>query len=197
MKYVIEVRKEQRRSMFEACPVSEGAIIFLGNSITEGCNWSEFFPQKNILNRGIGGDITACVLARIDEIVRHKPSKLFICIGTNDLGFGLENVVNISNYKSIIKAVQKASSETVIYVQSVLPVGNNFILPQRNYKILPLNKQIEKMCNEMDVTYINTYDEFTDTEGYLNSQYTNDKLHLTGAGYLVWKNKIEKYLYFE
>ena len=44
---VIEVRHEQRLSMFRATPVSNGAIIFLGNSITEGGNWSEIFSGKN------------------------------------------------------------------------------------------------------------------------------------------------------
>ncbi len=193
-KNVIEVRKEQKRTMFEVCPATKGAIVFLGNSITEGGNWSELFPDKKVLNRGIGGDMTAGVLARMDEIVRHEPSKLFICIGTNDLGFGLENEVIISNYSAIVEAVKKSSPATKIYVQAVLPVGNSFIFPHRNYKIPPLNALIEKMCSETGVTFINIYDAFTDATGYLNSQYTNDQLHLTGAGYLVWKNELEAFV---
>ncbi len=193
-KNVIEISKEQKRSMFNVCPVSKGAIIFLGNSITEGGRWSELFPGKNILNRGIGGDITSGVLARMDEIVRHEPSKLFICIGTNDLAFGVENEVVIANYRSIIEKVKKSSPQTVIYVQSVFPVGKSPFLPHRNEKISPLNGEIKKMCSEMGVAYLNIHDAFTDNEGYLDSRYTNDQLPLTGAGYLVWKDVIEAYV---
>lgn len=30
---------------------------FLGNSITNGCEWAELFQNKNVKNRGISGDI--------------------------------------------------------------------------------------------------------------------------------------------
>ena len=39
----------QRKTLFEKLPNSENEIIFLGNSISDGCNWSElfcFFMQK-------------------------------------------------------------------------------------------------------------------------------------------------------
>jgi len=45
--------------------------------------------HKKVLNSGIEGDITSGVLARLDEVIRHQPAKLFICIGTNDLARGI------------------------------------------------------------------------------------------------------------
>lgn len=72
-KYVIEVRHQQKLSMFKATPVSNGAIVFVGNSITEGGNWSELFPDKHILNRGIGGDVSDGVLKRLRQIVHGNP----------------------------------------------------------------------------------------------------------------------------
>jgi lysophospholipase L1-like esterase len=188
---VMVPRHQQLISMFEACPVAEGAIIFVGNSITEGCHWSEMFPGKTILNRGIGGDISGGVLARMDEIIRHQPSKLFIDIGTNDLAIGKSNAKVMANYRAIIQKVQTESPNTKIYVQSILPVGRNVFYGHDNIKIPPLNAEIKQMCDELQLTYIDLQPIFADSEGYLDERFTNDKLHLLGAGYLVWKELIE------
>lgn len=193
-KYIIETRHQQKVSMFRATPVSIGAIIFVGNSITEGGNWSELFPEKHILNRGIGGDITEGVVNRLDEIVRHQPSKIFICIGTNDIAKGISQEVIIQNYRTILETVKARSPETKIYVQSVLPVGKNLITGHSNEKIVPLNVEIKKLCSEMKIRYIDLYPSFIDETGYLIPAYTNDKLHLLGKGYLVWKPLIEPYI---
>jgi len=194
LNHVIAVRHEQKVSMFRATPVSKGAIVFVGNSITEGGNWSEMFPEKHILNRGIGGDVSEGVLKRLDEIIRHKPSKIFICIGTNDLAAGVNQGAIIQNYRAILNEVKNQSPETKIYVQSVLPVGKNVIYRHKNEKIVPLNTEIEKLCTEMKITYIDLYSSFIDETGYLNPEYTNDKLHLMGKGYSVWKGLIEHYV---
>jgi lysophospholipase L1-like esterase len=193
-KYIIEVRYKQKCSMFAACPVTKGAVIFLGNSITEGGNWSELFPGKPVLNRGIGGDVTAGVLARMDEIVRHEPSKLFICIGTNDLAKGVDVPTILANYSSIIRTVKEKSPATAIYVQSVLPVGRTVVFSHDNAAIPPLNKEIQQLCAAMQVTFIDLHSVFAGADGYLKSGYTNDNLHLMGEAYLAWKDKIEMYL---
>ncbi len=193
-KNLIDVRHRQRVSMFNVSPVSTGAIVFVGNSITEGGNWSELFPEKHILNRGIGGDISEGVIKRLDEIIRHQPSKIFICIGTNDLAFGVEPTVIIKNYRTILETVKAQSPETKIYVQSVLPVGKKLIYGHKNERIIPLNTELEKLCKELKITYIDLYPIFIDETGYLNPEYTNDNLHLMGKGYLVWKEMIDKYV---
>jgi len=190
-KILITPRHQQLKSMFEASPVKNGAIIFLGDSITEGGNWAELFPEKSILNRGIGGDITAGVLARMDEIVRHQPYKLFIAIGTNDLAIGKKNAEIMTNYRAIIQKMLSASPGTKIYVQSVLPVGRRVIYGHNNKKIPLLNAEIKKMCMELQLPFIDLHFTFADSEGYLDDRFTNDKLHLLGVGYLAWKEEIE------
>jgi lysophospholipase L1-like esterase len=190
-KKVIFPRHQQLKSMFEACPTTTGAIVFVGNSITEGGNWAELFPEKTILNRGIGGDISGGVLARMDEIIRHQPSKLFIAIGTNDLAIEKSNAEIMANYRAIIQKVQVESPDTKIYVQSVLPVGKHVVFGHDNKKIPPLNNDIKQMCEELQLTYIDLQPTFADSEGYLDKKFSNDNLHLLGAGYLAWKDVIE------
>ena len=58
----------RRVAYFETETVAPGKIIFLGNSITEGANWNELAGMRNVLNRGIGGDVTFGVLGRLEEV---------------------------------------------------------------------------------------------------------------------------------
>ena len=61
-------------------------LSFLGNSITEGAkSWNKRLNQRNLVNRGISGDITEGMLERLGEIYYYKPSSSFILIGINDL----------------------------------------------------------------------------------------------------------------
>lgn len=191
---VISVRKKQKESMFRATPISKGAIVFVGNSITEGGNWDELFPDKVILNRGIGGDVTEGVLNRLDEIIRHQPSKIFICIGTNDIAKGLTQEEILSNYSQILESLKSKLPDTKIYIQSILPVGDKVIFGHSNKRIIPLNKALEKLSSDYNLTYIDLHPFFIDKNGCLKSECTNDKLHLLGEGYLIWKKIIEPYI---
>lgn len=83
-----EAYREQRRSLFELLPIRSSDIVFLGNSLTDGCEWSELFDNRHIRNRGISSD-RACELAeRLDPIVEGHPKRLFLMIGINDLAGG-------------------------------------------------------------------------------------------------------------
>src|SRR6476660_7913769 len=80
---------QQRYSLFSSLPQTSGDIIFLGNSIIDGGEWSELFNDLRIKNRGISGDVSAGVLNRLTEIIHRKPGKLFVMIGINDLANGI------------------------------------------------------------------------------------------------------------
>lgn len=191
---VIQVRHNQLLSMFRATPIRKGAIIFAGDSITEGGNWDELFEGIPILNRGISGDRTEGLLNRLDEIIRHQPSKLFLCIGTNDLAFGIGQEVIIQNYNTILRTIQEQVPQTKIYVQAILPVGKKVLYGHKNETIIPLNSEIAKLCAKLEIQFIDLYPHFINQEGYLKPEYTNDKLHLLGSAYLHWKALIKTYV---
>lgn len=193
---IIDVRHQQRVSMFKSVPNRDGAIVFLGDSITEGGSWNELFDDADILNRGIGGDTTRGVLNRLDEVIRHQPSKLFLMIGTNDIGFGIDTETIAKNYEAILHAIIKGSPKTEIFVQSVLPVNlsSTSFLPHNNAGVLKLNQRINEICEKLNLRHIDLHLHFSDTNGNLKAELTNDGLHLLGSGYLLWKGLIEEHL---
>lgn len=182
---------QQKVSLFKLLPTSKKDIVFLGNSITDIGEWSEIWQNKHIKNRGISGDVTFGVLARLNDIVAGKPAKLFIMIGINDIARNIPDSVIVSNYQKMIAVVKAQSPTTQLYLQSILPTNNEFTQfknhQNKTEHILFINQQLEKICAEQKINFINLYPHFLDETGKLSKTFTNDGLHLTGAGYMQWK----------
>jgi lysophospholipase L1-like esterase len=189
----------QRRSLFEILPVTSSDIIFIGNSITDGCEWSELFNNINVKNRGISADRTYWILERLDGIIKGKPRKLFVQSGTNDLGSGHLPQSVVDNVEKLVDRFQTESPETELYIQSIFPVNSDFEKyakwhGTKGQEIVATNELLKKLCIRKGITFVDIYSKLVDHNGKLNKEYTNDGLHLMGTGYLVWKKVIEKYL---
>lgn len=189
----------QKRSLFEVLPIRSNDIVFLGDSITDGCEWAELFDNRHVKNRGISADRSGWLLDRIDTIIAGRPKKLFLMIGTNDLSVGVEPDEVVGNIRKLVVRFQKQSPWTKLYIQSILPVnGADFKKYPHHYGINPqiveTNRQLEALCREKGIVYIDLWSLLVDGKGNLDSRYTNDGLHLMGPGYLVWKEAVEKYV---
>lgn len=181
---------DSRTAYFKQLPIQRKSVVFFGDSITQWGDWSELFGFRKILNRGIAGDNSYGLLARVDEIIRHQPKKIFILIGTNDINKKSSLASIARTYSRIIDAFKKQLHGTKIYVQSVFPINEKLINRQyysgTNEQIAALNIALKKMAVSMKVTYVDLYDSLLDDKHQLNAGYTYDGLHLSGKGYLVW-----------
>ncbi|MDR1199275.1 MAG: GDSL-type esterase/lipase family protein [Prevotellaceae bacterium] len=188
----------QKLSLFDVLPVTSSDIIFIGNSITDGCEWSELFNSINVKNRGISADRTYWILERLDNIIKGKPRKLFVQAGTNDLGAGHSPQSVAGNIAKLIDRFQAESPETELYIQSIFPVNNSFAKyashSSKDKEIVEANELLKQLCALKGITFVDVYSKLVDENGKLNREYTNDGLHLMGAGYLLWKEFIEKYV---
>jgi lysophospholipase L1-like esterase len=189
---------EQRQSMFELLPDTEGEIIMLGNSITNVGAWEELLQNPRVKNRGISGDNTFGVLARMEEVLSSKPAKIFILIGINDIAVNNPPEVIFDNYRKIIERIIKDSPSTSIYVQSLFPTNNAFTRfaghQNKDEQIRTVNAGIAELAIEYGLTFIDLYPQFQDPEGKLDTLYTNDGLHLLGAGYVKWAEILRPFM---
>jgi len=183
-----------KKEHFEALPDTEGEIIFLGNSITDNCEWAELMGNPNIKNRGIGGDDTEGVLERLDEVCSSKPEKIFILIGTNDLAYGKSTDQVLQNTGMILDRIAESSPGTRVYVHSILPVDDAVHYTRKNSDIRTINAELVKMVKKRGLVYIDLYTEFVDKNGILDKKYSLDGLHLNGEGYQLWKNIIQDHV---
>ena len=187
----------QKVTQFMGIPDTDtGEIIFLGDSITDIAEWSELFKNPAIKNRGISGDKTAGILNRLQEVTDRQPARIFLMIGINDIAEAVPDSVILANYTEIIRRIQSASPVTKIYLQSILPTNDAFTeFARHQHKeahIQAINQQLEILAAQRACTYVNLYTAMCDENGRLSSAYTNDGLHLTGAGYGVWKGVLQR-----
>lgn len=196
--YETEIYKK-RLEAFKTDKLQKGQIVLLGNSLTQGGDWKLYFPNQQPANRGIVGDNTDGIWARLDEIVEARPRKLFLLMGVNDISQDVANNYITNNIKKILRRVKTESPETNIYLQSLLPINNSFgrykRLLNKEKQIKALNKRLRKLGRSEHVTFIDLYPLFLDKTGtLLNEAYTTDGLHLNEKGYAVWVEAIRSFM---
>ena len=183
-------------SLYEKLPSSENDIIFIGDSHIEYGLWSELFQNPNVKNRGIAGDTTEGVLSRIGYTIKGHPAKVFIMAGINDIGnYDAELDKIVRNYKNIINVIKNNSTQTRIYILSVLPVDATkpWILLE-NKRVFSLNNRLKSFNNNSDIFFVDLYSLLTDENDNLDMKYSYDGLHLNSKGYFVIKNVLEDYI---
>jgi lysophospholipase L1-like esterase len=168
-------------------------VVFLGDSITDGWRLNEYFPDREFVNRGIGGQITSEMLGRFKaDVIDLKPEAVVILAGTNDLARGVA-LPAIQNYYSMIADLADKHKIKVIWA-SVLPVSDYHKDKNPAWemtKIRPpqyiraLNDWLKNLCAQRGHTYLDYYGSMVDQAGMLQAELADDGLHPNSAGYRV------------
>jgi lysophospholipase L1-like esterase len=185
-----------RAQHFERLPERSGAVVFLGDSQTAQAEWHEMFQSGSVvLNRGISGDYVAGTLGRLPEVLRHRPAKIFLLIGVNDLVFGRQVADIELVYRQIVQKIRSESPNTELYLQSVLPVNNRTRRSGTdNEKVAALNARIAQVARDYALPFIDINTPLQDADGNLAAKFSEDGLHLNGLGYGVWKKEVERWV---
>lgn len=178
---------------FQTLHSSGRSIVFIGDSLTDRCEWGELLDRCDVINRGIDADTTDGVLNRISDVTKLKPKKIFIMIGGNDFVIGRKVPEIMAFYKKIIERIRIETPETIIYIQSVLPTVYHLVPLPKNY-ITDLNSNLKSLADNYTIFYVDIYSRMLDDRGDLNASFTLDGAHLNGIGYLVWREAIYQYL---
>lgn len=199
--------RDHRFSSFSLLPQYESEdIVFIGNSITNMMNWDELFVgKKNIYNRGTSGAFTDEILENLDVLLKGNPGKVFLMIGTNDLGAAGEEFApsKVSErIKEIVVRIKEKSPSTEVYFQSILPTKKG---ERTQEKTEETNSRVKEWIDaaQLDgVKYIDLYSSFVDDKGDIANFSTSseeeslsyDGLHLTQKGYKLWADIISPYI---
>lgn len=188
----------QRASLFEILPVDSTTIVFMGNSLTHGCEWHELLGKPNVVNRGINGDIVEGIAERIAPVLAGRPAKIFLLAGANDVSHDLTADSIVTAIGQLLDIIKAGSPSTRVYLQSMLPINNSF----NRYKkmagkedvIRQINAALEPLASSKGVTWVNINPAFCDADGNLRRELTNDGLHLLGPAYLIWRDIVMPYV---
>jgi lysophospholipase L1-like esterase len=191
--------------------VIKGETLFTGSSLMEQFPINELLMtnkmNKIIYNRGIGGFTADDMLNNMEEMVfAVEPSRIFINIGTNDIGSpGYDQAVLMGKYEHIISLIKSRLPEAEIYMLAYYPVNEtdrveelpwakNLFLTRTNENIMLANKAVEELADKMSCRYIDVSEGLRDERGKLKKEYTIEGIHMYANGYQVVLDNLKKYL---
>ena len=89
-------------------------VAFLGDSLTDGYDVAKYFPQYKTANRGISGETTVGLEARLDvSVYQLKPKVATLLIGANNMDTMMEN------YEDILRGFEENIPDTKIVIISL------------------------------------------------------------------------------
>jgi lysophospholipase L1-like esterase len=176
----------ERVLVFDRYQPMNGGVAFVGDSITEGGDWERAFPGLVVRNYGIGGDTTEGLERRLSQIAAARPAKIFLLIGTNDLGnYDAAPATIVANYARLLDRLAADLPETEVVMQTVLPRE-----PENAEAIRQINAGLAALAAARTVHLVDIYTPFAVEGGRLDPAVTEDDLHLTPAGYARWYSLI-------
>ena len=181
--------------------IDSTSIVMLGNSLTENAkDWAQRIgTKKHVVNRGIIGDNTTGMTERLCQITPHHPRAIFLMAGINDMAGGTSSTEVASRVIALIEQIRQQSPETVLFVQSILPInesnGRWKTLTDRTDDIPYANMLIRAYCQSNDIMYVDIFSRMTrGRSNELRIDLTSDGLHLTEQGYKIWAFELKKYV---
>ena len=186
----------ERRTEFDRRAASEhGALIFLGDSITQG--WGEVaqhFPKFKCANRGISGDTTRGVLFRLQEdVLDLEPAAIVLLIGTNDIGLGADPADVADNMKAILASIRKTDANVPVVICKVMPRADRS-MTNAAPKIQELNRRVDELVKADPQCFRCDTWSIYGAAGTATSGEFYDLLHLNPAGYTRWKTALDPIL---
>jgi len=179
----------QRRTMWAGLVDQErGAVVFLGDSITQGWGGGlgAAFPGVKVANRGISGDTSRGVLIRLKEdVLALDPAAIVLLIGTNDLDEGATPEIIAGNVKLILASIKAHNPATPIVLCQVMPSAASLKRPADQIKALNA-LLLAAVKNDTQVIPLDTWLLFADANGDAPRPEFPDLLHPNEVGYAKW-----------
>jgi lysophospholipase L1-like esterase len=191
LKRLIVRQVVMRRSQFEVMPKVPGRVVFLGDSITQGGLWDEWFPDLPTLNRGINGDSVGGVLDRLDSAL-HEPRAVSLLIGTNDLaGLGRSHRVEdvAQQMDTLLSRIRASAPGARLLVNGIMPRSKALA-----DDIEALNRRYEQLAVKHGAAYVDLWPALVGPNRALHKDLTRDGIHLNGAGYRIWVDILRPHL---
>ena len=171
---------------------------FVGDSITEGIKLYEVMTNATVVAaRGINLDNVftddqirtaqgnSTVMGALEAV---EPKKIYIMFGANGVGWFTEQHFT-DVYTKFVQAVKEQHPDSQIYLQSILPVTQEFDDSREdisNDKINRYNELVVEIAEEQKVHYLDVASAFKDEKGCLPEDSNGDGMHFGNKYYQKW-----------
>lgn len=178
-------------------PQMNGILLIGSSSFTFWQDVNDYFPDRNIINRGFGGSTLLDLIYIYRDIVPiYKPKQIVIYCGENDLAFdeSLSSCEVLSRFKVLYHMIRVDFGDDVLvsYI-SMKPSPARVRLVDRFKEADILIKDF--LSEQSKVNYIDVYPHMLDDNGMPDKNlFLDDLLHNNKKGYMIWKNVMEEFL---
>lgn len=190
-----EVRAIEQRHA--AAPPPAGCVVFYGSSSLR--LWTSLVDDLrglspvHMVNRGFGGStLEACVWFYERLVVPCRPRSLVVYAGDNDLGDGQQPAMVMQSFRGLMYRVNQHAPRMPVTFISIKPSPvRQELMP----KIRETNVQIRREIEQREWGYyIDVFYPMLGEDGRPQPHlYSEDGLHLSPAGYELWKQIISLY----
>ena len=175
--------------------------VFIGDSVTDGIKAYGLMSNTTVLaNKGLNPS-TMLTDAKIKtdsgyvtvlqalEAIQPPPKKVYIMQGANGIAwFDIPTMMNL--YGQLIDRVKELCPDSVIYLQSILPVTSSYSDAENgitNNKINEYNNAIAQLAEEKQVYFLNVAQALKDENGALPEEASpTDGMHFGPTYYTKW-----------
>jgi lysophospholipase L1-like esterase len=188
-------------------------VVFMGDSITDFWRLGEYFPGQPYIDRGISGQTTPQMLARMyADVIDLKPAAMIVLAGTNDIAHNTgpttaemieENIMAMTELaqnhgiKVILCSVTPVSDYPFMKQQAAPPAappapGGRGQAPRARMTlgrppadILKLNAWMKDYAARVNAIYADYFTVLVDDKGWLKEPLSGDGLHPNAEGYKI------------
>ena len=184
---------------------ADAEIAFFGDSRVIGADWYSAYPDKKVINLGVGGDRISNLLLRMNQIkVLAEKGNLkycFLAIGGNDCLSSKFNTDTFrSEYDTLLTKLQDLG--ITVYVNTIAGVTSEGTslsendAKKANSKMAQGNEIIRDLAQLHGMTLIDMAELMNNPDGTLKAAYASpDGVHFSAEGNAFWYDTLRPYLY--
>ncbi len=172
-----------------------GQTLLIGSSsFTMWKDVQDYFPRKQILNRGFGGSSLTDLIRYQEEIIYpYDPKKIVIYCGENDFA-GSDTITVptvVSRFRILFSAIRyRLLQVPIVYVSMKPSPSRAHLMP----KMEEANAAIELFLKaQLKTSYVDVYHPMLQKDGRPKPEiFLADSLHMNAKGYKIWKRKMKR-----
>lgn len=188
-------RSEAEIRAFEAAdrasPTPPGGIVFYGSSsIRLWRSLESDFPGLPVLNRGFGGSTLPEAIHYLSRaVLPHRPRTIVLYEGDNDLTLNWGPTQVADDYRSFVRAVRDSLPNTRIVFISLKPSPSRWKLVDQQREANRLIRAI--VARDTLQTFVDVFTPMLGATGRPRPElFIADSLHMTPAGYVIWREQV-------
>lgn len=166
-------------------------ILFVGSStFRKWITLSEDFSGLPVLNRGFGGSNFPDLIHFFDRLVLpYAPKTVVVYEGDNDLAQGHPPAQVLADWQIFANKVRSSFPDTRVIFISIKPsLKREALLPVQNQANAAIRADIG---NRENMIFLDIVPAMLDPSGRpAEKLLSSDKLHMSPAGYVLWREKL-------